>query len=158
MVNFCPTYFKLEGLQDRIKKKADNQMEKERLTEYYNRGKNIVCNVQGHILTTLGTVWARMVMHFAEVGSAVIDRAVPARGNSTQEWTFVRSRGPMNTSVLAGVWNDRPDSGMPSDVQTLKYAYGVTRAKLLAILTTQEPYDAANNVSLTYLMKAQDTY
>jgi hypothetical protein len=88
-----------------------------------------------------------MIMHFAEIGTAVIDRAVPAGANSTKEWTLVRSNGPMNTSVLAGVWNDRPDSNTPTDVQTLKFAYGVTRAKLLAVLTTQEPYDAANNVS-----------
>ena len=46
MVNFCPTYFKLEGLQDRIKKKADSQMEKERLTEYYNRGEDDVCTIK----------------------------------------------------------------------------------------------------------------
>jgi hypothetical protein len=43
MVNFCPAYFELEGLQDRIKKKADNQMEKERLNEYYNRGRVVPC-------------------------------------------------------------------------------------------------------------------
>ena len=87
-------------------------------------------------------------MHFAEIGTAVVDRAIPAGANSTKEWDVVRSNGPMNTSVLAGVWNDRSDNKMPQDVQTLKFAYGVTRAKLLAVLTTQEPYDAANNVSL----------
>jgi hypothetical protein len=91
-------------------------------------------------------------MHFAEIGTAVVDRAIPAGVNSTKEWELVRSNGPMNTSVLAGVWNDRSDSGMPNDVQTLKFAYGVTRAKLLAVLTTQEPYDAANNVSKTYYL------
>jgi hypothetical protein len=89
-----------------------------------------------------------MVMHFAEVGVAVVNRPVRAGPESTKEWALIRSDGPMNTSVLAGVWNDRPDM---NNVQTLKYAYGVTRAKLLAVLTTQEPYDAANNVSRAYL-------
>ena len=46
MVNFCPTYFKLEGLQYRIKKNEDSQMENERLTDYYNRGEDDVCTIK----------------------------------------------------------------------------------------------------------------
>ena len=48
----------------------------------------------------------------------------------------------MNTSVLAGVLNERPGG---NDLQTLKFAYGATRSKLLSVLATQMPYDAANN-------------
>jgi hypothetical protein len=53
--------------------------------------------------------------------------------------------------------NDRPDTDGPSDVQTLKYAYGVTRAKLLPVLSTQMPYDAANNAE-NYALYAQSRY
>lgn len=52
----------------------------------------------------------------------------------------------MRLSVLAGVSDGKPDTGgAPNDVRELKYAYGVTRAKLLATLSTQTPYDPANN-------------
>lgn len=85
-------------------------------------------------------------MHFSDIGKAVVQRAVPGGPNSTTEWTMVVSQGAMNTSVLAGVLNERPDNdGPPKDIQTLKYAYGATRAKLLAVLSTQMSYDAANN-------------
>ena len=63
----------------------------------------------------------------------------------------------MNTSVLAGVLNERPDMGGPDHVQTLKYAYGATRAKLLAVLSTQMPYDATNNAE-NYALYAQARY
>lgn len=52
---------------------------------------------------------------------------------------------PMNTSVLAGVMNERPKTNGPNDIQTLKYAFGATRAKLVAALSTQQSYDAVNN-------------
>jgi hypothetical protein len=98
-----------------------------------------------------------MVMHFSDVGRAVVTRPVPGPRNSTTEWTIRTSEGAMNTSVLAGVMNERPDPNGPKDVQTLKYAYGVTRAKLLTILSTQMPYDAANNAE-NYALYAQARY
>lgn len=84
-------------------------------------------------------------MHISDIGKAVVQRAVPGGPNSTTEWTMSVTQGAMNTSVLAGVLNERPDTDGPNNFQTLKYAYGVTRAKLLAVLSTQMPYDAANN-------------
>jgi hypothetical protein len=130
-VVFCSDYFKMDDLNPRLDKKADNQMEKDGLMNYYNRA----------------ALWARMVMHFSEIGTAVVERPVPAPSNSTDgwstEWTVEVSQGAMNTSVLAGVLNERPEG--PNDPQTLKYAYGATRSKLLAVLSTQMPYDAANN-------------
>jgi len=63
----------------------------------------------------------------------------------------------MNTTVLAGVLNDRPDGPPGQAVQTLKFAYGVVRAKLLAVLSTQMPYDAANNAE-NYALYAQARY
>ncbi|KAF2830029.1 hypothetical protein CC86DRAFT_444058 [Ophiobolus disseminans] len=139
-VNFCNDYFELGGLEKRVNKKAEDQMEREKLMEYYTRA----------------TLWARMVMHFSEIGRAVVVRAIPGPPNSTTEWTLSKTEGAMNTSVLAGVLNERPDNS-PSDVQTLKYAYGVTRAKLLAVLSTQMPYDAANNAE-NYALYAQARY
>ena len=143
MINFCKDYFKLDGLEERVDKKAGNQMEKEKLHEYYNRA----------------TLWARMVMHISGVGVAVVEKAVPARANSAfgREWETVVTEGPMNTTILAGVLNDRPDGNEPNDTQTLKYAYGVTRSKLLAVLSTQMPYDAANNAE-NYALYAQARY
>lgn len=142
MINFCKDYFKMDGLQERVDKKSGNQMEKERLHEYYNRA----------------TVWARMVMHIGDVGAAVMQKAVPSvNATSGREWDIITTEGPMNTSVLAGVLNDRPDGNGPNDVQTLKYAFGVTRAKLLAVLSTQMSYDAANNAE-NYALYAQARY
>ncbi|KAL1600086.1 hypothetical protein SLS59_006160 [Nothophoma quercina] len=142
MINFCKDYFKMDGLQERVDKKSGNQMEKERLHEYYNRA----------------TVWARMVMHIGDVGAAVVQKAVPSvNATSGREWDIITTEGPMNTSVLAGVLNDRPDGNGPNDVQTLKYAFGVTRAKLLAVLSTQMSYDAANNAE-NYALYAQARY
>ncbi|KAG9185545.1 hypothetical protein G6011_06876 [Alternaria panax] len=125
---FCRDYFRMDSLTGRINKKVDNQMEKDRLMEYYNRA----------------SLWARMVMHFSSIGTAVVERPTPAPPNSTTEWLLLTSEGSMNTSVLAGVLNEQPES--PTDgSQTLKYAYGATRSKLLAVLSTQMSYDAANN-------------
>ncbi|KZM18667.1 uncharacterized protein EKO05_0006608 [Ascochyta rabiei] len=143
MINFCKDYFMLDGLEERVDRKSGNQMEKERLHEYYNRA----------------TLWARMVMHIEGVGSAVVEKPIPAGPNSTsgREWDTIVTEGPMNTTVLAGVLNDRPDGNGPDDIQTLKYAYGVTRSKLLAVLSTQLPYDAANNAE-NYALYAQARY
>ncbi|KAF1851872.1 uncharacterized protein K460DRAFT_401874 [Cucurbitaria berberidis CBS 394.84] len=138
-LNFCKDYFRMDDLERIVDRKANNQMEKDRLMEYYNRG----------------TLWARMVMHFSEIGKAVVQRAVPGGPMSTTEWTTSISQGAMNTSVLAGVMNERPDG--PDDVPALKYAYGATRSKLLAVLSTQMPYDAANNAE-NYALYAQARY
>jgi hypothetical protein len=140
-VNFCKDYFRLEALKTKVDRQAEDQRERDKLMEYYTRA----------------TLWARMVMHISEIGKAVVTRAVPAPANSSTEWTVIRTEGTMNTSVLAGVMNDRPDTDGPSDVQTLKYAYGVTRAKLLPVLSTQMPYDAANNAE-NYALYAQSRY
>ncbi|KAH6618766.1 hypothetical protein C7974DRAFT_36881 [Boeremia exigua] len=143
MINFCDDYFKMSALDETVDKKANNQMEKERLHEYYNRA----------------TLWARMVMHIDGVGVAVVEKAIPARANSAsgREWDTIITNGAMNTTVLAGVLNDRPDGNKVTDIQTLKYAYGVTRSKLLAVLSTQMPYDAANNAE-NYALYAQARY
>jgi hypothetical protein len=138
-VVFCKDYFRLDSLQNRVDKQAEDRTEKEKLMEYYTRA----------------TLWARMVMHFSTIGKAVVTKAEPAPPNSTTEWMVMRSEGAMNTSVLAGVLDDRPEG--PNDMQTLKYAYGVTRAKLLAVLSTQMPYDAANNAE-NYALYAQARY
>jgi hypothetical protein len=140
-VVFCRDYFRLDSLRSRVDKQAEDRTEKEKLMEYYTRA----------------TLWARMVMHFSEIGKAVVAKAEPAPPNSTTEWIVTRSEGAMNTSVLAGVLDDRPDTNGPNDVQTLKFAYGVTRAKLLAVLSTQMPYDAANNAE-NYALYAQARY
>ncbi|KAF1829973.1 hypothetical protein BDW02DRAFT_123879 [Decorospora gaudefroyi] len=130
-VVFCSDYFKMEDLDKRIDRKAENQMEQDNLMNYYNRA----------------ALWVRMVMHFSDIGEAVVERATPSPvsigSEWTAEWTVNVAQGAMNTSVLAGVLNERPDGH--DDDQTLKYAYGATRSKLLAVLSTQMPYDAANN-------------
>ncbi|KAH4305634.1 hypothetical protein HBH64_203350 [Parastagonospora nodorum] len=138
---FCEDYFRLDPLKKRVDKNAEDQTEKDKLMEYYTRA----------------TLWARMVMHFSEIGKAVVTRPVPGPPNSTTEWTVSMTEGAMNTSVLAGVMNERPDPNGPSDIQTLKYAYGVTRAKLLTVLSTKMPYDAANNAE-NYALYAQARY
>jgi hypothetical protein len=140
---FCSDYFRMDDLNDRIDKKADNQMEKDGLMNYYNRA----------------ALWVRMVMHISTIGTAVVERPIPAPSNSSNgwstEWTVKVSQGAMNTSVLAGVLNERPEG--PNDPQTLKYAYGATRSKLLAVLSTQMPYDASNNAE-NYALYALATY
>lgn len=140
-INFCRDYFKMDGLDKKVDKKANNQMQRDRLMEYYNRA----------------ALWARMVMHFSDIGQAVIQRATPAPPNATSEWIIITSLGAMNTSVLAGVLNERPDDGPGPKFPTLKYAYGATRSKLLALLSTQMPYDAANNAE-NYALYALGQY
>ncbi|KAL5114833.1 hypothetical protein ACEQ8H_007262 [Pleosporales sp. CAS-2024a] len=139
-VVFCKDYFRIDSLDKRVDKAAADQTIRENLSQYYTRA----------------TLWARMVMHFSDTGTAVVARPVPAPPNSTKEWAVIKSKGAMNTSVLAGVMNERPDDA-PRDAQTLKYAYGATRAKLLAVLSTQMPYDAANNPE-NYALYAQARY
>lgn len=138
-INFCPDYFAMDSLQTRVDVKSNDQIQKDRLMEYYNRA----------------SLWARMVMHFSDIGTAIVQRPRPAPPNSTSEWLIDAYEGPMNTSVLAGVLNEQGDG--PIDRQTLKYAYGATRAKLLASLSTQMPYDAANNAE-NYALYALSKY
>ncbi|KAF2847691.1 hypothetical protein T440DRAFT_470751 [Plenodomus tracheiphilus IPT5] len=59
----------------------------------------------------------------------------------------------MNTSVLAGVLDTHSSSNAPNDAQSLEYAHGATRSKLLTVLSTQMAYDAANNAE-TYALYA----
>ncbi|KAH8730482.1 hypothetical protein GQ44DRAFT_723323 [Phaeosphaeriaceae sp. PMI808] len=140
-VNFCPDYFNMEPLKKRVDRTAQNQMERDKLGEYYTRA----------------TIWARMVMHIGEIGKAVVMRPVPGGPNATKEYTLKMTEGPMNVSVLAAVLNDRLQGNQQVETQTLKYAYGVTRSKLLAVLSTQMPYDAANNPE-NYALYAQSRY
>jgi hypothetical protein len=109
-------------------------------------------------LTSVGTAWARMVMHFSAVGTAVVVKPIEnTMWNATSEWAVDISEGPMNTSVLAGVMDARPDTNGPNNIRILKHAFGVTRAKLLATLSTQNAYDAANNAE-NYALYAQARY
>lgn len=77
--------------------------------------------------------------------------------NSTNTWITELYNAPMNTSVLAGVMNERPKTNGPNDIQTLKFAFGATRAKLIATLSTQQTYDAVNNAE-NYALFAQARY
>lgn len=96
-----------------------------------------------------------MVMHIADVGQAVVMRATPnSQPNATREWNIVSETGPMKTSVIAGV---RDDKSGPMNIRELKYAYGATRAKLLTTLSTQNPYDALNNAE-NYALYALGRY
>jgi len=63
----------------------------------------------------------------------------------------------MNTSVLAGVMDTHPDAAGFQQFRIPKFAYGVTRAKLLATLSTQMDHDAANNPE-NYALYAQARY
>jgi len=99
-----------------------------------------------------------MVMHISEVGVAVVVKPIAnTQPNATSEWRLDISEGPMNTSVLAGVMDARPDTDGPNNIRILKHAFGVTRAKLLATLSTQNAYDAANNAE-NYALYAQARY
>ncbi|KAF1949217.1 hypothetical protein CC80DRAFT_278902 [Byssothecium circinans] len=130
-VNFCRRYFELDGLEEKVDDRADDDAPKRlNLWKYYNRG----------------AAWARMIMHISEVGQAVVATTTQNRvENATTEWITNYSLGPMNTSVLAGVHDAKLDTNGPNNIRLLKYAYGVTRSKLLASLSTQDPYDAVNN-------------
>ncbi|KAL1606644.1 hypothetical protein SLS60_004050 [Paraconiothyrium brasiliense] len=126
-INFCQRYFKLDPLDEQVKDESNNDQAKMYLINYYNRA----------------TLWARMVMHISNVGEAVVMKATPnLQPNATREWTLYPTTGPMKTSVIAGVMDDKQG---PMNIRILKFAYGVTRAKLLATLSTQNPYDALNN-------------
>ncbi|KAF2257333.1 hypothetical protein BU26DRAFT_414911 [Trematosphaeria pertusa] len=141
-INFCKKYFDLDPLDEEVDEEASDSQTRLDLLNYYNRA----------------TAWARMVMHFSDIGQAVVVTPVPTnQSNSTSEWTLSTTTGPMNTSVLAGVIDQHPDTNGPNNIRVLKYAYGVTRAKLLATLSTQEPYDAANNAE-NYALYAQARY
>ena len=74
-------------------------------------------------------------------------------------WTTTLSPAPMNMSFLAGVPDYRPkdSSGFPGFAHVPNYAYGATRAKALAVLHTQLPYDTANNAE-SYALYAQARY
>jgi hypothetical protein len=99
-----------------------------------------------------------MVMHISAVGTAVVVKPVAnTQPNATSEWRLDISEGPMNTSVLAGVMDARPNTNGPNNIRILKHAFGVTRAKLLATLSTQNAYDAANNAE-NYALYAQARY
>jgi hypothetical protein len=114
-------------------------------------------------------------MHISAVGQAIVEKVVlgidsnstynPNTTNLNSEWTTRISMGAMNTSFLAGVKNDRPKTNGPNNIQTLNYAYGAKRAKLLAVFPTQMPYDTANNAEnyalyalARYVMKTQGFY
>ncbi|KAL5431671.1 hypothetical protein PMIN05_009375 [Paraphaeosphaeria minitans] len=119
--------FTLDPLDKQVNGESSNDQANNYLINYYNRA----------------TLWARMVMHIADVGEAVVMRATPnSRPNATPEWDQTLGLGPMKTSVIAGVMDDKNG---PMNIRALKYAYGVTRAKLLTTLSTQNPYDAPNN-------------
>ncbi|PVI06044.1 hypothetical protein DM02DRAFT_724793 [Periconia macrospinosa] len=130
-INFCDRYFKLDALDDKIGKDSGNGQQILDLMHYYNRA----------------AVWARMIMHISEVGHAIVATPRPnPNPNSTTPWiTTYTTHNPMRISVLAGVRDSKPDTNGPNNVRQLKYAYGVARSKLLTTLSTQDPYDAANN-------------
>ncbi|KAF2741195.1 hypothetical protein EJ04DRAFT_518360 [Polyplosphaeria fusca] len=138
-INFCPRYFDLNSLNRSIAEGLDTASTEKDITQYYNRG----------------TAWARQILHISGVGEGVVVTAVRMKGNGV--WETNMSTAPMNTSVLAGVVNNHPQTGGPNDIQSLNYAYGATRAKLLVKLTTQEPYDAVSNAE-NYAFYAQARY
>ncbi|KAF2262393.1 hypothetical protein CC78DRAFT_320542 [Lojkania enalia] len=137
---FCNEYFELDPLGKAMNDASNDASESMELMEYYNRA----------------TAWARQVMHIAGIGEAIVEEVV-LRNYTSGSWTTRMYRAPMNTSYLAGVPNEHPDTGGPNDIEALKYAYGATRAKLVAGLSTQEPYDAPNNAD-TYALYAQARY
>ena len=96
-------------------------------------------------------------MHISAVGTAIVEKVVPNVQPNSSEWTTSISNAAMNTSFLAGVRNEHPKTPGPNDIQALKWAYGATRAKLVAVLSTQEPYDAPNNAE-NYALFAQARY
>ncbi|CAI6262017.1 unnamed protein product [Periconia digitata] len=130
--NFCDAYFKLDALDDRIGKDSGDDQQRLNLMYYYNRAS-----------------WARMVMHVRAVGHAIKPIIQPdTNPDSISPWLITyTSENPMNLSVLAGVSDFISASSPVQDItiRHLNFAYGVTRAKLLAILPAQDPYDAANN-------------
>lgn len=83
-------------------------------------------------------------MHISVVGTAVLESKNPNGSSSI-------SHIPMGNSLLAGVKSSVPQPN------NLRYAYGALRAKWVAALSTQEPYDAPNNPE-NYAMYAQARY
>ena len=81
-------------------------------------------------------------MHISVVGTAVLESKNPNGSGGI-------SHIPMGNSFLAGVKSSQPNN--------LKYAYGALRAKWIAALSPQEPYDAPNNPE-NYAMYAQARY
>ncbi|KAF2447016.1 hypothetical protein P171DRAFT_471430 [Karstenula rhodostoma CBS 690.94] len=138
-INFCERYFTLDPLEEQVNDESSNDQAKNYLINYYNRA----------------TLWARMVMHIAEIGEAVVMKATPnLQPNATREWILNSAPGPMKTSVIAGAMDDKDG---PMNIRVLRYAYGVTRAKLIATLSTQNAYDALSNAE-NYAMYALARY
>ncbi|KAF1977918.1 hypothetical protein BU23DRAFT_275955 [Bimuria novae-zelandiae CBS 107.79] len=128
-INFCKKYFDLDPLDEQVDSEAGKELSKLGLGKYVNRA----------------SLWARMVMHISDVGQAIVLRPIANPSpNATREWEMSATTGAMNTSVLAGVMDEQKKTPGPN-IRVLKYAYGVTRAKLLATLSTQTNYDALNN-------------
>jgi hypothetical protein len=145
-LNFCKRYFGLNPLDETLEAVAGNVTINMAIMSYYNRA----------------TAWARQVMHISAVGIAVrqtMEFGPPTQNSTTGEETVTMStsNAPMNTSFIAGVMNEQDNDNGPFNVQSLKYAYGATRVKLVAGLSTQEPYDAANNAE-SYALYAQARY
>ncbi|OCK76875.1 hypothetical protein K432DRAFT_462169 [Lepidopterella palustris CBS 459.81] len=140
-VNFCPGYFNLGELDARVDEVAKNATLREDLDAYYNRA----------------TAWARQIMHIASIGTAYLDRRTThsaksgANSNATQPHSSSTTAITMGTSFLNGVPAPAPQPN------NLKYAYGTIRSKWLASLSSQEPYDAANNPE-NYGLYAQARY
>ncbi|KAF2465869.1 uncharacterized protein BDR25DRAFT_294415 [Lindgomyces ingoldianus] len=141
-INFCERYFDLPKLDDAVEKAAGNLTSNLEIMSYYNRA----------------TAWARQVMHISAVGVGVVEKAVVnSQSQTTFVWTTYQYTGPLNVSFLAGVKNEHPDTNGPNNIEALKYGYGANRAKLLAVLSTQMPYDALNNPD-NYALYAQARY
>lgn len=157
-INFCGRYFGLDPLDKTVNDAAGDASTNTDIMRYYNRG--ALCCRWRFILRTdkdVATAWARQVMHISTIGTAVIEKVDLSAPSNSTAWVTKMYNVPMNTSFLAGVMNERPQTPGPNDIQTLKYAYGATRSKLLATLSTQEPYDAANNAE-SYALYAQAKY
>lgn len=127
-INFCPGYFRLGELSAIVNEVTGNKTLKEDMDAYYNRA----------------TAWARQVMHISVVGTAVLESKNLNGSSST-------SHIPMGNSFLAGVKSSVPQ------LNNLRYAYGALRAKWIAALSPQKPYDAPNNPE-NYAMYAQARY
>jgi len=52
-------------------------------------------------LTSVASLWARMVMHISEIGQAIVVKPVlNLQPNATREWTVNVATGAMNTSIM----------------------------------------------------------
>ncbi|ORX97862.1 hypothetical protein BCR34DRAFT_548379 [Clohesyomyces aquaticus] len=136
-INFCDSFSDMPMLNIAVDTKSSLDM-----LAYYNRA----------------TIWARQLMHISNVGVGIVEKAVAdSQSGPHTPWRTYTYTGPLNTSALAGVADDHPDTKGPNNIRALKYAYGVNRAKLLAVLSTQMPYDALNNPE-NYALYAQARY